>query len=116
VPFSTRKPRIVSPSFAHTTATSEIEPFVIQRFVPESTQAPPSGRARVSMAPGSEPWSGSVSPKQPIARPAAISGSQRRFCSSLPQRQMAYMASEPCTDAIERSPESPASSSCMMRP
>ena len=68
------------------------------------------------MPPGSEPWSGSVSPKQPMALPAAISGSQRRFCSSLPQRQMLYIASEPCTDAMERKPESPASSSWQMRP
>jgi len=93
-----------------------MEPFVIQRFVPLRTQWPPSRRARVSMPPGSDPWSGSVSPKQPIARPAAISGSQRRLCSSLPHRQMLYIASEPWTDAIERSPESPASSSWQIRP
>jgi hypothetical protein len=93
-----------------------MDPLVIQRFTPERTQPLPSRRARVSMPPGSEPWSGSVRPKQPIARPAAISGSQRRFCSSLPKRQIAYMASEPCTEPIERRPESPASSSCMMSP
>ena len=59
---------------------------MIQRFVPFRIQWWPSRRARVSMPPGSEPWSGSVKPKQPIARPEAIPGSQRFFCSSLPQR------------------------------
>ena len=116
VPRSTRNPAIVSPSFAHTIAMSATDPLVIQRLVPARTYSDPARRARVSIPPGSEPWSGSVSPKHPIARPAAISGSQRCFCSSLPQRQMAYMASDPCTDAIERNPESPASSSCIMSP
>ncbi len=51
-----------------------------------------------------------------VARPAAISGSHCRFCSSVPQRQIANIASDPCTDPIERRPESPASSSCMMSP
>jgi hypothetical protein len=69
--FSTRKPRI-SPSSvrAHTTATSAIEPFVIHIFEPERIQSEPSWRACVRMAPGSEPASDSVSPKQPIASPA----------------------------------------------
>jgi len=35
-------------------------------------------------AAGSEPWSGSVKPKQPIACPAAIAGSHRCFCASEP--------------------------------
>ena len=46
---------MVSPSFAHTTNTSAIEPLVIQRLTPESTYPLPSRRARVSMPPGSEP-------------------------------------------------------------
>ena len=40
--------------------------------------------ARVRIVAGSEPPSGSVRPKQPIASPRAIAGSQRCFCSSLP--------------------------------
>ena len=56
VPFSTRKPRI-SPSsvLAQTTATSAIEPLVIQSLVPFRTQASPFFTARVFIAPGSEP-------------------------------------------------------------
>ncbi len=65
---------------------------------------------------GSEPKSGSVSPKQPIASPAAIRGSHCCFCSSDPYFQIAYIASEPCTETSERSPESPASSSRQARP
>ena len=36
------------------------------------------------MLPGSEPESGSVSPKQPTASPLASRASQVRFCASLP--------------------------------
>ncbi len=65
---------------------------------------------------GSEPWSGSVSPKQPMTSPAAIRGSHCCFCSSLPNRCTAYMASEPCTETSERMPESAASSSRQASP
>jgi hypothetical protein len=117
VPFSTRKPRI-SPSSvcAQTTATSAIVPFVIHIFAPFRTQSEPSRRAWVRIAPGSEPASGSVSPKQPIVSPRCIGGSQRSFCSSEPQRQIANIASEPCTETALRTPESPASSSRHVRP
>ena len=73
VPRSTRKPRI-SPSSvrAQTTATSEIEPFVIHIFAPFRIQSEPSRFACVRIVPGSEPASGSVSPKQPIASPRCI--------------------------------------------
>jgi hypothetical protein len=80
------------------------------------TQSPPSRLAYVRIAPGSEPWSGSVSPKQPMTSPAAMRGSHVRFCSSLPNRWIAYIASEPCTETSERMPESAASSSRQARP
>ena len=84
VPRGTRKPRTPSSVRAQTTATSAIEPFVIHIFVPLRTQSSPSRRARVRIEPGSEPASGSVRPKQPIASPAAIRGSHSCFCSSDP--------------------------------
>src|SRR2546426_2733296 len=72
VPRSTRKPPISpSSSLAQTTATSATEPLVIQSLVPLRTYAPPSRRARVFIPPGSEPWSGSVRPKQPTRAPVA---------------------------------------------
>ena len=84
MPRSTRKPRIPSSVWAQTTARSAIEPLVIHILVPERTQSPPERRARVRIAAGSLPASGSVSPKQPMALPAAISGSHLARCSSLP--------------------------------
>ena len=65
---------------------------------------------------GSLPPSGSVSPKQPMARPRPSSGSQRCFCSCEPKRAMGYITSADCTLAKLRSPESMRSSSYMIRP
>src|SRR6266700_3302876 len=98
----TTNPRMPSSVFAHTTATSAIEPLVIHIFRPDSTQSVPSRRAEVRIAAGSDPASGSVSPKQPIASPVAILGSQASLCPSDPHRQMANIASEPCTDTSDR--------------
>ncbi len=79
-------------------------------------QSSPSRRARVRIPAGLEPKSGSVSPKQPITSPVAMPGSHCCFCSSEPNAQIAYIASEPCTDTSERTPESAASSSMQARP
>ena len=98
------------------TATSAIEPEVIHIFEPLRIQSSPSFFAVVRIDPGSEPESGSVRPKQPISSPAAMPGSQRCFCSSLPHFQIANIASEPWTEQKERSAESPASSSMQATP
>src|SRR5439155_189085 len=117
VPRSTRKPPISSSSsLAQTTATSAMEPLVIQSLVPFRTYAPSWRRARVFIAPGSEPWSGSVSPKQPTRAPVARRGSHCSFCASEPYAKMGNMTRPDWTDATERRPESPRSSSCMMSP
>ena len=90
VSVGTTKPRTpagsspVASACAQTTATSATGPLVIHILRPVSTQSPPSRRARVCMSPGSEPRSGSVSPKQPTAVPAAIRGSHSCRCSSEP--------------------------------
>ncbi len=101
---------------AQTTATSAMEPLVIHIFRPDSTQSVPSRRAEVRIAAGSDPASGSVRPKQPIASPAAIPGSHSCLCASDPHRQIANIASEPCTETSDRSPESAASSSRQASP
>ena len=116
VSVGTTNPRMPSSVRPHTTATSAIEPLVIHILRPSSTQSDPSRLARVAMPAGSEPWSGSVRPKQPIASPAAIRGSHCCFCSSLPCFQMAYIASDPCTDTRLRTPLSSASSSWQAMP
>ena len=116
----TTKPRMPSSVCAQTTATSATEPLVIHIFEPSSTQSAsgpaPSRRALVRIDPGSDPWSASVRPKQPIASPAAILGSHACFCSSVPCRQMPNIASDPCTLTSDRIPESLASSSRQARP
>ncbi len=78
----TTNPRIPSSVCAHTTATPATDPLVIHILRPLSTQSPPGSRlAYVRMEAGSEPWSGSVSPKHPMTSPAAMRGSQFCFCS-----------------------------------
>ena len=111
VSVGTRNPRMPSSVCAQMTARSAIEPFVIHIFEPFSTQSPPSRLADVRMWFGSLPKSASVSPKHPITSPVAIFGSQRCFCSSVPNLQIGNMQSDPCTLTNERKPESPASSS-----
>src|ERR1700677_5172549 len=112
----TTKPRTPSSVTAQTIATSATDPLVIHILRPLRIQSDPSRRARVVIEAGSEPASGSVRPKQPSASPAAMRGSHCCFCSSEPQRQIAYIASDPCTDTSERRPLSPASSSRHARP
>ncbi len=54
------------------------------------------------MLPGSEPWSGSVRPKQPIHSPLASLGRYFCFCSSLPNSLIGTITREDCTLIIER--------------
>src|SRR5689334_12796871 len=71
---STTKPRTFPPCsslLAQMTATSAIEPEVIHIFSPFRTYSLPWRTARVRMAPGFEPKSGSVSPKHPSFSPVA---------------------------------------------
>ena len=69
---------------AQTTKTSAMGELEIQFFAPERRKPPSTVRARVVMLPGSEPESGSVRPKQPMASPAASRGSHACFCASVP--------------------------------
>ena len=84
VPRGTRNPRTPSPVRAQTVATSARLPLVIHILAPFRIQSPPSRTAWVRMLPGSDPASGSVSPKQPTARPDASRGSHSSFCSGEP--------------------------------
>ena len=51
--------------------------------------------------------SGSVRPKQPSASPEHSRGSQRCFCSSVPQRTIDEHTSEVCTEMTVRIAEQP---------
>ena len=84
VPRSTMKPRILPSSLAHTTAMSATGELVIHILAPLSLKPPATFSARVIIEPGSEPWSGSVSPKQPTIAPVASLGRYLRRCASLP--------------------------------
>ncbi|MNC84646.1 hypothetical protein D3C83_02050 [compost metagenome] len=54
------------------------------------------------MPPGSEPTSGSVSPKQPIHSPLASLGRYFLRWASVPNSWMGYMTRLDCTDSVER--------------
>ena len=116
VSVGTMNPRIPSSVPAQTIETSATDPLVIHILRPLRIQSDPSRRARVVIDAGSDPASGSVSPKQPSSSPAAMPGNHCCFCSSEPNFQIANIASEPCTDTIDRIPESAASSSVHARP
>ena len=68
------------------------------------------------MPPGLLPWSGSVKPKDPIHSPLANFGKNFWRWASFPYFQIGYITNDDCTEAVERTPESPRSISCMIRP
>ena len=70
--------------FAQITNTSAIGELEIHILLPDTLNPPGTLRARVIIDPGSEPWSGSVRPKQPIHSPVASFGRYLRRCASLP--------------------------------
>ena len=97
-PFSKMKPRIWPlSSLAQTTNTSAIGLLVIHILAPFMMKPPSTGLARVSMLAGSEPWLGSVRPKQPTHSPVASLGRNFCFCASLQYSLMGCMTSELCT-------------------
>ena len=67
--------------------------LVIQFFVPLITHSSPSRTARVRMPPGSEPASGSDSANAGVHSPVAHLGSQRCFCSSVPNSRIGSVPS-----------------------
>ena len=69
--------------------------LVIHIFEPLSTYESPSRSARVRIAPGSEPPSASVSPKQPTIFPDASSGRYFFLCSSEPYALIGNMTRLP---------------------
>ena len=58
---------------------------------PWMIHSPSTRSARVLVAPASDPASDSVSPNPASARPATRSGSQRCFCSSVPNVRIGLM-------------------------
>ncbi len=89
-------------SFAQTSSTSAIGELLIQVFDPFSTKPPSTFLARVRIEAGSEPASGSVSPKQPTNSPVRSLGRNFCFWSSEPNSQIGYITSDDCTENAER--------------
>ena len=85
---STRNSDTARPSRAATTAKSATSPSTTGAFVPLSTPF----TARVVSDSGVGAWGPSASARQPMASPAAIRGSQRRFCASDPASNSASAA------------------------
>ena len=102
--------------WAKISATSATLPSEIHIFWPVIRQPPSIFSARVRRLAASEPVSGSVSPKQPNDSPAQSLGSQRCFCSSLPQRSIEPQTSEVCTETTVRIAESPRPTSSTISP
>ncbi len=82
---------------ANTIATAARLPLVTNCLLPFSTQRPSRCTARVRRLFASLPACGSVRQKQPILRPAAMSGSQRFFWTSDPHARIGPQPTELCT-------------------
>ena len=89
-------------SLAQTRATSDTGELVIHIFAPFRMNPPGTFLATVRIDAGSDPPSGSVRPKQPMIRPAAMPGRYLRRCSSEPKAKIGYITSEDCTLIAER--------------
>src|SRR5947209_16279165 len=91
---------------AKMSASFDTEPFEIHVFRPRSTHESPSRFALVRILVASLPTSGSVRPKQPMTSPLQSKGSQRCFCSSVPNLRMVISTSEIWTESVVRTDES----------
>ena len=87
------RPSALSPVLAVTVTTEvmSVPELVMKALAPRMTHSPSSSRARVFVAPASEPASGSVRPKPASARPATRSGRKRSFCSCEPNDRIGLM-------------------------
>ena len=82
--FSTMKAEMPSSARAASATIEARSPLVTQAFVPFRMYSSPSRSARQAIARVSLPASGSESDSAPRRSPAAMAGSKRRFCSSVP--------------------------------
>src|SRR5262245_30002008 len=90
-------------------------PFVIHCFEPVIDQPSPSAAAAVLSDPASEPASGSVSAKAPIASPHASGGTNRLRCSSMPKPRIGRVTALVCTATVTPTPASARESSSRTR-
>src|SRR5256712_2290941 len=91
---------------ANTSARPDTEPFEIHVLRPRRTHESPSRLALVRIFVASLPTSGSVRPKHPRTSPLQRRGSQRCFCSSVPNLRTVISTSEIWTESVVRTDES----------
>ena len=105
------------PVRAKTRHTSAQVPLVMKILEPSITQPAPSSSflALVVRLPASDPVSGSVSPKHPSDVPAAMPGTHRCFCSSVPKPRIDLPTSPSDTDTMPRTALSARPSSSIAR-
>src|SRR5437867_3578477 len=100
---------------AKTSASFDTEPFEIHIFRPRTTHESPSRFALVRIFVASLPTSGSVRPKHPMTSPLQSDGSQRCFCSSVPNLRLVLSTSEIWTESVGRTDESARPTSSVTR-
>jgi hypothetical protein len=89
--------------------------LVMNCFAPSITHSPSARRARVRVAPASDPASGSVSPKAASRSPRQRTGSHSDFCSSVPQRWIGIVPRDVCAAIVMQTEESTRASSSTAR-
>ena len=103
-----RAPGVVRANRVYTSASGALE---IQALVPVSRNPSPSGSARSSSPPASDPASGSDRAKAATARPAATSASHRPRTAGLPAAAIGCAPSPWRASAVSASVDSRASAS-----
>ncbi len=98
-----------------TNPVSSVPLLVMKALLPSMTQASPSRRAVVRVAPASEPAPGSVSPKAPMTSPEVSRGSQVSLSSCDPNRKIGMAPSDTAASRVMATEESTRASSSSAR-
>ena len=101
-----RAPGVSGSVRAKTSSVSEYFAFVIHCFWPEISHSSPSRVAAQRRRDASEPTSGSESANAPIVSPRASRGTNRDFCSSVPQARIGSVVALVCTATVTPTPAS----------
>jgi len=97
----------------HTAPEMSVPALVMNCLTPSMTHRPSRSRARVRVAPASEPASGSVRPKAPRARPEQSLGIHSSRWASVPNRAMGWVPSDVWAQTVMATLESMRASSSM---
>ena len=101
-----RAPGVPGSVRAKSSRVSEKLAFVIHCFWPEITHSSASRVAAQRRFDASEPTSGSERAKAPMVSPLASRGTNRDFCSSVPQARIGSVVALVCTATVTPTPAS----------